>query len=145
VNTISRDHVRVGVEGGFTQAGHRKASGLGRLSAGDWAGSSMSIPPISAPYQATVGASARAMKAFDKTADSDPAKVARLVLTIAELEDPPLRILAGSDAYEYGREVWRARLESDARWESLSRSTDDDDTTSACEAQRGSSLPQVRT
>ncbi len=36
VNTISRDHVRLGVEGGFTQAGHGKASGLGRLSAGDW-------------------------------------------------------------------------------------------------------------
>ena len=35
VNTISRDHVRAGVEGGFTQAGHGKASGLRRLSAGD--------------------------------------------------------------------------------------------------------------
>jgi predicted RNA-binding protein len=36
VNTISRDHVRVGVEGGFTQAGHGKASVLKRLGAGDW-------------------------------------------------------------------------------------------------------------
>lgn len=36
VSTISRDHVRVGVEGGFTQAGHGKAAGLRRLSAGDW-------------------------------------------------------------------------------------------------------------
>jgi hypothetical protein len=36
VNTISRDHVRLGVAGGFTQAGHGKASGLRRLSAGDW-------------------------------------------------------------------------------------------------------------
>jgi hypothetical protein len=35
-NTISRDHVRTGVEGGCTQAGHGKASGLRRLSAGDW-------------------------------------------------------------------------------------------------------------
>jgi hypothetical protein len=35
VNTISRDHVLAGVEGGFTQAGHGKASGLKRLSAGD--------------------------------------------------------------------------------------------------------------
>jgi EVE domain len=35
VNTISRDHVRAGVAGGFTQAGHGKASGLTRLSAGD--------------------------------------------------------------------------------------------------------------
>jgi len=36
VNTISRDHVRRGIGGGFTQAGHGKASGLKRLAAGDW-------------------------------------------------------------------------------------------------------------
>jgi EVE domain len=36
VNTISHDHVRVGVEGGFTQAGHGKSTGVKRLSAGDW-------------------------------------------------------------------------------------------------------------
>lgn len=35
VNTVSRDHVLAGVEGGFTQAGHGKASGLKRLNAGD--------------------------------------------------------------------------------------------------------------
>jgi EVE domain len=35
LNTISRDHVKRGVEGGFTQAGHGKTSGLKRLSAGD--------------------------------------------------------------------------------------------------------------
>ncbi len=35
VNTISRDHVRTGVAGGFTQAGNGKASGLKRLNAGD--------------------------------------------------------------------------------------------------------------
>ncbi|HSX45733.1 MAG TPA: EVE domain-containing protein [Candidatus Saccharimonadia bacterium] len=36
VNVISRDHVRLGVAGGFTQANHGKASGLKRLKAGDW-------------------------------------------------------------------------------------------------------------
>jgi DNA-binding MarR family transcriptional regulator/predicted RNA-binding protein len=36
VSTISRDHVRLGVDGGFTQAGHGKASGLKRLKADDW-------------------------------------------------------------------------------------------------------------
>jgi DNA-binding MarR family transcriptional regulator/predicted RNA-binding protein len=36
VSTISRDHVRLSVEGGFTQAGHGKASGLKRLKADDW-------------------------------------------------------------------------------------------------------------
>jgi hypothetical protein len=36
VNTISRDHVRRGVDGGFTQAGHGKSSGVKRLGTGDW-------------------------------------------------------------------------------------------------------------
>lgn len=36
INTISRDHVIRGVEGGFTQANHGKNTTLKRLSAGDW-------------------------------------------------------------------------------------------------------------
>jgi hypothetical protein len=36
VSTISRDHLRLSVEAGFTQAGHGKASGLKRLKADDW-------------------------------------------------------------------------------------------------------------
>ena len=36
VSTISRDHVRVAAQGGFTQSGHGKAAGVRRLSAGDW-------------------------------------------------------------------------------------------------------------
>ena len=36
INTISRDHVRRGVAGGFTQAGHGKNTGLKRLKDGDW-------------------------------------------------------------------------------------------------------------
>jgi NAD(P)-dependent dehydrogenase (short-subunit alcohol dehydrogenase family) len=92
----------------------------------DWAGSSMTTPPISEPYQATVGASARPLTGPGRVASSDPQKVARLVLTVAELDEPPLRILAGSDAYEYGPRAWRHRIETDAKWEYLSRSTDHD-------------------
>ena len=36
INTISRDHVILGVAGGFTQAGHGKAAPLKRLKKGDW-------------------------------------------------------------------------------------------------------------
>lgn len=35
VNTVSLEHVRVGVEGGFTQADHGRATRLRRLSPGD--------------------------------------------------------------------------------------------------------------
>ncbi|GAA5117205.1 SDR family NAD(P)-dependent oxidoreductase [Pseudonocardia adelaidensis] len=103
----------------------------------DWAGSSMATPPISEPYEATVGASARAMANFEDVANGDPRKVAQLVLTVAGLDDPPLRILAGGDAYEFGREAWLRRVETDARWEELSRSTDHDDARDDWREQRG--------
>jgi NAD(P)-dependent dehydrogenase (short-subunit alcohol dehydrogenase family) len=109
----------------------------------DWAGSSMITPPISEPYEATVGASARAMAGFEHIANSDPRKVAQLVLTLAGLDEPPLRILAGSDAYEYGRQAWRHRIETDAEWEHLSRSTDHDEAGDTWQQQRGASLPDI--
>jgi NAD(P)-dependent dehydrogenase (short-subunit alcohol dehydrogenase family) len=110
----------------------------------DWAGASMSTPPVSEPYQAIVGAAVRATRAFDRTANGDPAKVARLVLAVAELDDPPLRLLAGSDAYEFGREAWRARIQTDAQWEQLSRSVDHDDSDNSWLAQRGITVQASR-
>lgn len=95
----------------------------------DWAGASMDTPTISAPYEPTVGASARSMAGFEKIANSDPVKVADLVLTVAAMDNPPLRLLVGSDAYTYGREVWQHRLETDEKYEALSRTTDADDAT----------------
>ena len=107
----------------------------------DWAGSSMTIPPVSAPYQGTVGAAARATAGFKRVANSDPQKVAGIVLDVAGRDDLPLRLLVGSDAYEYGREAWRHRIETDEKWEALSRSADHDETGDAWQRQRGSSLP----
>lgn len=36
INTVSRDHVRRGVEGGFTQANHGKPWMLRKMARGDW-------------------------------------------------------------------------------------------------------------
>jgi predicted RNA-binding protein len=36
INVVSRDHVRRGVEGGFTQANHGKDWALKKMSKGDW-------------------------------------------------------------------------------------------------------------
>ena len=95
----------------------------------DWAGSSMAIPPISAPYEPTVGVQAQRMNGFSETAASDPAKVAQLVLRVADLDEPPLRLLVGTDAYNYGRAAWQARVDEDARFEELSTSTNQDGVT----------------
>jgi len=92
----------------------------------DWAGASMHTPPVSEPYQVTVGAAVQAMKNFPQEANSDPAKVAQVVLTIADLDEPPLRLLLGSDAYTYGRAAWTRRLHEDEKWRHLSVFTDHD-------------------
>jgi NAD(P)-dependent dehydrogenase (short-subunit alcohol dehydrogenase family) len=97
----------------------------------DWAGSSMAIPEISAPYEPTVGNRARMIRAGLSTEASDPAKVARVVLEVAAMAEPPLRLLLGSDAYRYGTAAGRALLESDESWRELSISTDHDEATAA--------------
>jgi NAD(P)-dependent dehydrogenase (short-subunit alcohol dehydrogenase family) len=97
----------------------------------DWAGSSMSIPPVSEPYRPTVGALADRFAAGTIAAAGDPAKVADVVLTVTELEQPPVRLLLGSDAVRYAAAVEQARAESDARWRDLSLSTDHDTATEA--------------
>jgi NAD(P)-dependent dehydrogenase (short-subunit alcohol dehydrogenase family) len=95
----------------------------------DWAGSSMAIPPVSAPYEPTVGLVAERMAGFAEASASDPAKVAQAVLIVADLDEPPLRLLIGTDAYNYGRAAWQARVDADAEWEALSTSTDHDEAT----------------
>jgi hypothetical protein len=61
----------------------------------------------------------------------DPAKVARVVLAVAAMAEPPLRLILGSEAYAYATAAARARAESDAAWRDLTVSTDRDDATDA--------------
>ncbi|MEJ1229426.1 MAG: SDR family NAD(P)-dependent oxidoreductase [Galbitalea sp.] len=93
----------------------------------DWAGSSMTIPPISDAYRDTVGNRARMIG--ESTPLGDPAKVAQVVLRVAAMDEPPLRLLLGSDAYKYGTAIGLALAESDAKWRELSESTDHDEAT----------------
>src|SRR6202035_5827494 len=95
----------------------------------DWAGSSLRVPPGSEPYQPAVGASA-AMHSSDDFL-GDPAKVAQVVLAVAEMAEPPLRLILGSEAYAYATAAAKARAESDAAWHDLTVSTDRDDATPA--------------
>ena len=96
----------------------------------DWAGSSMAVPEISEPYQQTVGAAA-AMHNSSWRPLGDPAKVAQVILQIAAMDQPPVRLLLGSEAYAYATAFANAQLASDERYSELSRSTDRDDATPA--------------
>jgi NAD(P)-dependent dehydrogenase (short-subunit alcohol dehydrogenase family) len=94
----------------------------------DWAGSSMRVDPIRPEYAETVGRMAT-LHNGEVTAASDPVKVARLVLEVVALEEPPLRLLVGADAYAYATAAGRALLAQDERWRHLSESTTADDAT----------------
>jgi NAD(P)-dependent dehydrogenase (short-subunit alcohol dehydrogenase family) len=97
----------------------------------DWAGSSMTIPPVSEPYAGTVGALAALMQAHSGGPAGDPTKVAAVVLQVAAMESPPLRLLLGSDAVAYAGAAARQRESDDAAWRELSVSTDRTDLTPA--------------
>jgi NAD(P)-dependent dehydrogenase (short-subunit alcohol dehydrogenase family) len=126
--------------GGFSEVLARETAPLGIkvtvLEPGgmqtDWAGASMRVPPISEPYQPTVGVMARMHEGIGSgSALGDPAKVARVVLEVAAMDEPPLRLILGSEAYSYATAAARARADSDAAWHHLSVSTDRDDATPA--------------
>jgi NAD(P)-dependent dehydrogenase (short-subunit alcohol dehydrogenase family) len=89
----------------------------------DWAASSMTIPPISEPYQQTVGERARALRSNSGAEASDPTKVAEAIRVLSDAEEPPIRILLGADAVQYAAVVEKALADSDAAWRELSLST----------------------
>ncbi|KOX33256.1 oxidoreductase [Saccharothrix sp. NRRL B-16348] len=90
----------------------------------DWAGSSMTVHPVSPAYEPTVGAVNALRTTLMERAASDPAKVADVVLRVADLDEPPVRLLLGSDAVRFAAQAERTRAESDAKWRELSLSTD---------------------
>ena len=88
----------------------------------------MQVHPVSAAYRSTVGAMAT-MHRNTTPALGDSAKVARVVLDVAAMDDPPLRLILGSEAYAYAMKAARLRAASDAAWYELSTSTDRHDAT----------------
>ncbi|MBF8189673.1 SDR family NAD(P)-dependent oxidoreductase [Nonomuraea sp. K274] len=90
----------------------------------DWAGSSMRTPPVGPDYEQTVGAMNRRRAGFDRTAPGDPARAARIILDLVDLDEPPLRLLLGSDAVELAEHSSQARAAEAARWAEVSRSAD---------------------
>ncbi|HEY0452558.1 oxidoreductase [Actinophytocola sp.] len=97
----------------------------------DWAGASMTVHPISEPYEPTVGRSVEMLTDFKQRAAGDPAKVADVLLRVVDLDEPPVRLLLGTDASSYAAQTEAARAASDAKWRYLTVSTDHDEATTA--------------
>jgi NAD(P)-dependent dehydrogenase (short-subunit alcohol dehydrogenase family) len=92
----------------------------------DFAGTSSMIRHGRPEYDATVGATARFQHDYNGKQPGDPAKAAAAVCHIAGLDEPPLRLLLGSDAVRLVEQTDRARMEADRKWRDLSVSTDFD-------------------
>jgi NAD(P)-dependent dehydrogenase (short-subunit alcohol dehydrogenase family) len=90
----------------------------------DFAGSSTTINEGRPEYDSTVGAAARFQRDYDGSQPGDPAKAATVIIGLAALDQPPLRLLLGSDAVRIAEESDLARLEADKKWRDLSVSTD---------------------
>jgi NAD(P)-dependent dehydrogenase (short-subunit alcohol dehydrogenase family) len=93
----------------------------------DWAGSSMTVAPTSADYQATVGKMAEYRRNPD-VMRGDPDKAAQVLLHIASLEHPPHRLLLGAGAVRVAGAAAEQLAADDARWTTVSLSVDVDET-----------------
>jgi NAD(P)-dependent dehydrogenase (short-subunit alcohol dehydrogenase family) len=90
----------------------------------DFAGASTTIAPDNPVYAATVGEVARFQREYNGAQPGDPAKAAAAILRVTSVDDPPLRLLLGSDAVRAADEATKARSEVDKKWRQLSESTD---------------------
>jgi NAD(P)-dependent dehydrogenase (short-subunit alcohol dehydrogenase family) len=90
----------------------------------DFAGSSTELREGRPEYDATVGATVRFQRNYDGRQPGDPVKAAAVLLHIASLSEPPLRLLLGSDAYNAAEKHALQVLASDREWKDLSISTD---------------------
>jgi NAD(P)-dependent dehydrogenase (short-subunit alcohol dehydrogenase family) len=94
----------------------------------DWAGASMHVAQRSPDYAPTVGAMAARLRAANGTEPIDPDKVARAFVQIAELTDPPLHLVLGSDAVDLAAATLQKTTDEDRQWAKLGRSVDFDAT-----------------
>jgi NAD(P)-dependent dehydrogenase (short-subunit alcohol dehydrogenase family) len=100
----------------------------------DWAGSSMTVYEIRPDYEPSVGLTVK----FRNTSvpPGDPVKVAKAIIQVADMDEPPLRVLLGTDAFAVVRAADEARMANDDRWTELTFSTDHDDAEVSLDALR---------
>lgn len=90
----------------------------------DFAGSSQTILKIRPEYEATVGQAARFQRDYNGKQPGDPAKAAQVIIKVVGMDDPPLRLLLGSDAVKIVETADARKAETDRKWRDLSASTD---------------------
>jgi NAD(P)-dependent dehydrogenase (short-subunit alcohol dehydrogenase family) len=83
-------------------------------------------PSLLPDYEPSVGAVIKALASYWGNEMSDPAKVAQLILRLADSEHLPAHLLLGSDAVQYADQAETTRSQEAERWREVSVSTDVD-------------------
>ncbi len=91
----------------------------------DWAGSSMTIPLPSVPYQPTIGAFADLLRGASGHEPTNPRRVAQVVHDLAGQDDAPVRLLLGADAVPMAQQAAQELAASDEAWREVSLSVSD--------------------
>ena len=82
------------------------------------------MPELLPDYEPSVGATVQALKPLWGHENSDPAKVAQVILRLAASDRLPAHLLLGSDAIKYAGEAEAARAADADSWRAVSVSTD---------------------
>jgi NAD(P)-dependent dehydrogenase (short-subunit alcohol dehydrogenase family) len=90
----------------------------------DWGGSSMQLAEVHPDYESTVGEMHRRRLETDGKQPGDPAKAAQAILEIVGLDNPPLRLLLGTDALKLAESSAQSRAIEATAWAHLTTSTD---------------------
>jgi NAD(P)-dependent dehydrogenase (short-subunit alcohol dehydrogenase family) len=90
----------------------------------DWQGSSMRRYEVGEDYDATVGAMNRYREANSDNQPGDPARAARIIMEVAALDEPPLRLLLGAGAVATAEKSSETRAAEAREWAEVSRSAD---------------------
>jgi len=81
-------------------------------------------PDLLPDYEPSVGAIVKALKSLWGQENSDPAKVAQVILRLAASDRLPAHLLLGSDAVQYAAQAEATRTADAERWREISASTD---------------------
>jgi NAD(P)-dependent dehydrogenase (short-subunit alcohol dehydrogenase family) len=84
------------------------------------------VPELLPDYEPSVGAIVKALHSLWGQENSDPGKVAQIILRLADSDHLPAHLLLGSDAIKYAAQAEATRAADTERWREISVSADFD-------------------
>ena len=84
------------------------------------------VPELLPDYEPSVGAIVKALHSLWGLENSDPGKVAQIILRLADSDHLPAHLLLGSDAVKYAAQAEAARTADAEHWREISVSADFD-------------------